>query len=142
MSATSALRDVRGTVPACHQDALESIPDCRGTTRQLPPALHGWPKCSGKSQGILRKNLKRKSWGFVLPTFQPTFGLLIPDERVVPENKPRREGGTADVSSGPKLSSGQKSRGIYGEERQSERRIVSRERHQNVVDAVSNKCGC
>ena len=48
----------------------------------------------------------------------------------------------AQMSSGSKLSSGQNSRGIYGEERQTERRIMSRERHQNVVDTVSNKRRC
>ena len=98
------------------------------------------------------KNFKRKWWEFVLPTFQPNFGLLIPDGRSVlfkgttsptcSECEPRQEGGTDDVSSGPKLSSAQKSRGIYDGERQSERRIMSRERHQNVVDTVSNKCRC
>lgn len=35
---------------------------------------------------------------------------------------------------------GTRSRGIYCGERQSERRVMSRERYQNVVGAVSNKC--
>lgn len=98
------------------------------------------------------KIFKIKLWEFVLPTFHSNFGLLIPNgfECVILENhfppcsecEPRQEGGTDDASSSPKVSSGQKSRGIYGEERQSERRIMSRERHQNVVDTVSNKCRC